>query len=80
MNETEQQVRSAIGRVTDPELGRSLDELAMVESVAVAGNAARIHIQLPTPAYPGASVLPGPSRRPHDRLATFRPMCSSRPR
>jgi ATP-binding protein involved in chromosome partitioning len=53
VNEIEQQVRGTIGRVTDPELGRSLDELAMVESVAVAGNAARIHIQLPTPAYPG---------------------------
>jgi ATP-binding protein involved in chromosome partitioning len=52
VNEVEQQVRSAIGRVTDPEVGRSLDELAMVESVAVAGNAARVHIQLPTPAYP----------------------------
>lgn len=57
MNEIEQQVRSAVGRVPDPEIGRSLDELKMIESVSASGSAVRVGIELPTPAYPGRERL-----------------------
>lgn len=57
MSPVEQQVRDAVGRVPDPEIGRTLGELAMVHSVAVADSQARIGIELPTPAYPNRERL-----------------------
>lgn len=45
-------VEEAVGAVIDPELGRSLAELKMVQQVEVSGSDVRITIELPTPAYP----------------------------
>jgi ATP-binding protein involved in chromosome partitioning len=52
VNDVEQQVRAAVGRVADPEIGRTLDDLGMIETVTITGDAVRIGIELPTPAYP----------------------------
>ncbi|REJ92603.1 MAG: MRP family ATP-binding protein [Planctomycetota bacterium] len=50
---TEAQVREALADVEDPEIGRPLADLGMIEAVAVDGGAVRVSILLPTPAYPG---------------------------
>jgi ATP-binding protein involved in chromosome partitioning len=50
---TETQVRESLRGVNDPEIGRSLVDLDMVDKIAVgAGNAIHVTVQLPTPAYP----------------------------
>lgn len=43
-----------LATITDPELGRSLEELRMLKSVAIQPDGtARVIVELPTPAYPG---------------------------
>jgi len=50
---TESQVLEQLRNIPDPELGRSLSELNMLRSAAVAANnAITVTIDLPTPAYP----------------------------
>ena len=49
---TGEQLRAALADLRDPEIGRSLGDLDMLKGVAVEGTAARIEIELPTPAYP----------------------------
>lgn len=50
---TEAQVREALNQVVDPEIGRSLSELRMLQRVAVApSGAVSVTVDLPTPAYP----------------------------
>ncbi|MBS0267064.1 MAG: Mrp/NBP35 family ATP-binding protein [Planctomycetes bacterium] len=50
---TEAQFRDALRQVNDPEIGRSLVDLDMVENVVLgANNSATVTIELPTPAYP----------------------------
>lgn len=50
---TETQIRECLRSVNDPEIGRSLVDLGMVAAVETsAGNALKITVQLPTPAYP----------------------------
>lgn len=50
---SESQVRECLKSVNDPEIGRSLVELEMVEKVEIGPDRSiRLTIQLPTPAYP----------------------------
>ncbi len=50
---TESQLRDCLKNINDPEIGRSLVDLDMVEKVGIGpGNAIHLTIQLPTPAYP----------------------------
>jgi ATP-binding protein involved in chromosome partitioning len=60
MNEpqpTETELLRALNGVVDPAIGRSLSELDMIKSAAIADGAARIEIELPTPAHPGRERL-----------------------
>lgn len=50
-------VETAAGAVIDPELGRSLADLNMIRGVDVSRGAAKITIELPTPAYPNEGRL-----------------------
>lgn len=47
-----EQVRGLVSQVTDPELGRSLGDLRMVQDVRQDGNRIVVTVELPTPAYP----------------------------
>lgn len=47
-----QTLHDAVSQIVDPEIGKSLGELRMVDEIALDGDAARISIELPTPAYP----------------------------
>ena len=49
---TEQQVREAIRSVPDPEIGRGLGELNMIQGVNVTPASIEVRLELPTPAYP----------------------------
>jgi ATP-binding protein involved in chromosome partitioning len=49
---TDQGLRQALQTIRDPELGRTLGELKMIDSTTVDGNSVRVGIVLPTPAYP----------------------------
>ena len=49
---TEQQVREAIRSVPDPEVGRGLGELNMIQGVTVTPASIEVGLELPTPAYP----------------------------
>lgn len=50
---SEAQVTDCLRAVNDPEIGRSLVDLQMVEQVKIGpGNSVSLKIQLPTPAYP----------------------------
>jgi ATP-binding protein involved in chromosome partitioning len=49
---TPQDIQAAIAQVTDPEIGRPLGELRMIDAVTLENGTARITIELPTPAYP----------------------------
>src|SRR5262249_22313917 len=50
---TESQVRECLKNVNDPEIGRNLVDLDMVEKIELgSGNAINLTVQLPTPAYP----------------------------
>lgn len=49
---TPQDIQSAIAQITDPEIGRSLGELRMIDAVTLQNGTAQITIELPTPAYP----------------------------
>ena len=48
----EQSVRDAVSTLTDPEIGRTLGDLQMIQTVDITDGAARISVELPTPAYP----------------------------
>lgn len=50
MNSAE--IQQAIGRIVDPEIHRTLADLAMVKSIEANDNAVSVHLELPTPAYP----------------------------
>ena len=43
---TEQQVREALRNVLDPEIGRPIEDLGMLESIEVDGEAVRVHVLL----------------------------------
>ena len=45
-------LRGKVEAIIDPELGRSLGELRMVQSVEEADGAVQVTIELPTTAYP----------------------------
>lgn len=49
---SESTIREALASVTDPELGRTLDELRMLPTVEAVDGQIRITVDLPTPAYP----------------------------
>ena len=50
---TEAEVVEALGSIVDPELGRSLGDLKMLNRVSVRDNGAiEVDVELPTPAYP----------------------------
>jgi ATP-binding protein involved in chromosome partitioning len=50
-------VEAAVGAVSDPELGRTLADLRMVQGVDAFGDDVRVTVALPTPAYPNAKRL-----------------------
>ncbi len=50
-------VEAGVGAVTDPELGRPLQELGMLHQVELTGSDVGITIELPTLAYPGQQRL-----------------------
>lgn len=52
-----EQFRAAVEGVDDPEIGRTLGALGMVAGVSLEDGAARVRIELPTPAYPGRERL-----------------------
>lgn len=54
---TAEQVRSVVGPLRDPEIGRSLAELNMLKSVLIEHGQATVEIELPTPAYPDRERL-----------------------
>jgi ATP-binding protein involved in chromosome partitioning len=54
---TEAGLRAVIGRLQDPALGRTLDELQMLAMVEVSAGRANVAVELPTPAYPGRERL-----------------------
>jgi ATP-binding protein involved in chromosome partitioning len=47
-----EQLRTALSDLRDPEIGRSLADLDMLKSVAVAEGRGLVELELPTPAYP----------------------------
>ncbi len=49
----ENDIHSAIARIPDPEIGRSLADLEMIKGIASADGKTTVTIELPTPAYPG---------------------------
>lgn len=49
---TEAEVLQKVGGLKDPEIGRSLNDLAMLKGAQVAGNSVKVRVELPTPAYP----------------------------
>jgi ATP-binding protein involved in chromosome partitioning len=49
---TPEAIRAAVSDIRDPEIGRTFGELDMLKSINAAEGAARIEIELPTPAYP----------------------------
>lgn len=49
---TDSSLQAAVSAIRDPEIGRTLGDLKMVKSVSVSGTAAKVEIELPTPAYP----------------------------
>lgn len=49
---SEETIRQQIGGIPDPEIGRSLEELKMIEAIETDTDTARVTIALPTPAYP----------------------------
>ncbi|MFK7819428.1 MAG: P-loop NTPase [Planctomycetaceae bacterium] len=50
---TSEELKQIVGKITDPEIGRSLSDLNMVKSATVDGSTASATIILPTHAYPG---------------------------
>lgn len=48
----EAELKQKVGKISDPEIGRSLADLNMVKSVTVEGSTATVIITLPTHAYP----------------------------
>ncbi|HVW01330.1 MAG TPA: Mrp/NBP35 family ATP-binding protein [Planctomycetaceae bacterium] len=57
---TEAAVREVLNGVRDPEIGRGLVELKMIDSVALPGpQAVRVQVALPTHAYPGRERIAG---------------------
>jgi ATP-binding protein involved in chromosome partitioning len=50
---TSEELKQIVGKISDPEIGRSLSELNMVKSATVDGSGASVTIILPTHAYPG---------------------------
>ncbi len=59
---TEEQVRSALSRVMDPELGRNIVELGMVRDVAVDGKRVAFNLALTTMACPLKDRLVGEAK------------------
>lgn len=57
MSITIEDVRAALGAVKDPELGRDLVSLGMIQNIAVEGGAVRFRVELTTPACPMKSVI-----------------------
>ncbi len=49
---TEEQIREALRSVRDPEIGKPIDELGMIQEIAVDGGAVRVHILLTIPGCP----------------------------
>ena len=43
---TEQQVRDALRSVLDPEIGRPIEDIGMLEAIAVEGGLVRVHVLL----------------------------------
>ncbi|MDA1013492.1 MAG: Mrp/NBP35 family ATP-binding protein [Planctomycetota bacterium] len=54
---SEADITSKIHDVIDPEIGRSLSQLQMVESIEIDGTNVRVCLELPTPAYPDRGRL-----------------------
>ena len=46
------ELRTIIGNINDPELGKSFNQLNMLKDVSVDGSNVKVAIELPTPAYP----------------------------
>ena len=49
---TETQLLQRLRGIKDPEIGRSLGDLDMLKGVQLSGNAVKMTVELPTPAYP----------------------------
>ncbi|MEZ6122877.1 MAG: Mrp/NBP35 family ATP-binding protein [Planctomycetaceae bacterium] len=47
-----QDIRKVVSEISDPELGRSLQSLRMLQDVIQDGSTVRVSVVLPTPAYP----------------------------
>lgn len=50
---TEVEVLDSLKEIVDPEIGRSLGELNMLKGATLGDGAARVDVELPTPAHPG---------------------------
>lgn len=50
-------VQTTLGAFEDPEFGKSLLQLKLLKSVSVDGSTAKVHVELPTPAYPNQEQL-----------------------
>ena len=59
---TESEVRAALARVIDPEIGRPITELGMVKSIAVDGSSVQVEIYLTIAGCPMKSTLTENSR------------------
>ncbi|MBI9000142.1 Mrp/NBP35 family ATP-binding protein [Corynebacterium sp. CCM 9185] len=59
---TESEVRAALARVTDPEIGRPITELGMVKSIAIDGSSVQVEIYLTIAGCPMKSTLTENSR------------------
>jgi ATP-binding protein involved in chromosome partitioning len=50
-------VQTTLGAFEDPEFGKTLSQLKLLKSVSVDGSTAKVHVELPTPAYPNQEQL-----------------------
>ncbi len=50
-------IQATLGAFEDPEFGKSLSQLKLLKSVSVDGSTAKVHVELPTPAYPNQEQL-----------------------
>ncbi len=50
-------IQATLGAFEDPEFGKSLSTLKLLKSVSVDGSTAKVHVELPTPAYPNQKQL-----------------------
>ena len=59
---TEEQVREALRGVNDPEIGRPIEDLGMLEAIEIEGDLVRVHVLLTIPGCPLQERITGDVR------------------